>query len=192
MQFKATTIPGTYEVLLQRLEDERGYFARTWCAREFAAQGLPDVCVQASVSHNAERGTLRGLHFQWPPSREGKLVRCEQGAVYDVALDLRPDSPTFLEHLAVTLEAARGNALYIPAGVAHGFQALEDDTRVLYFMSDFYAPELADGVRFDDPAFGIDWPLPVSQIAPRDRDCPDFDRAAHVERVHAGPGWGSA
>lgn len=191
MQFKATTIPGTCEVLLQRLEDERGHFARAWCAREFATQGLPDACVQASVSHNADRGTLRGLHFQWPPSQEGKLVRCEQGAVHDVALDLRPDSPTFLEHVAVVLEAARGNALFIPPGVAHGFQVLEDDTRVLYLMSDFFAPELAGGVRFDDPAFGIDWPLPVSRITPRDREFPDFDKAVHVERVRAGPRWES-
>ena len=185
MEFRDTAIPGVCEVLLQRNEDERGYFARTWCAREFSARGLPKHWVQSSVSHNARKGTLRGLHFQRPPSSEAKLVRCEQGAVHDVALDLRPGSPSFLEHVAVVLESGRGNALFIPPGVAHGFQLLADDTRVLYLMSDFHAPELADGVRFDDPAFGIAWPLPVSVIAARDRDYPDFDQAAHMARMAA-------
>jgi dTDP-4-dehydrorhamnose 3,5-epimerase len=185
VEFRDTAIPGVCEVRLQRNEDERGYFARTWCAREFAAHGLPEHWVQSSVSHNARQGTLRGLHFQWPPSSEAKLVRCEQGSVHDVVLDLRPGSPSFLEHFALVLESGRGNALFIPPGVAHGFQVLADTTRVLYLMSDFYAPELADGVRYDDPAFGIEWPLPVSVIAPRDRDCPDFDRAAHAARMAA-------
>ena len=190
MEFRETAIPGVHEVLLQPFEDERGYFARTWCAHEFAARGLPEVCVQSSVSHNAKAGTLRGMHLQWPPSDEAKLVRCEQGSVFDVALDLRPDSPAFLEHLAVLLDGSRCNALLIPPGVAHGFQALEDNSRVLYMMSNFHAPALAGGVRYNDPAFGIRWPLPVSVIAVRDRDYPDFDRAAHVERMSVSAGRG--
>ena len=186
MLFRATRIAGAYEVDLDPHEDERGFFARTWCAREAAALGLPDRIVQASVSHNARRGTLRGLHFQWPPSREGKLVRCERGAVHDVLVDLRPDSASFLAHIALRLEAGPGNALYVPPGVAHGFQVLEDDTRVGYLMSDFHAPELAGGVRWDDPAFGVAWPLPVTVISPRDRDYPDFDADAHAARFRRG------
>jgi dTDP-4-dehydrorhamnose 3,5-epimerase len=187
VQFKPTVLPGVYEVLLQAHEDERGFFARTWCAREFAADGLPARIVQSSVSYNRNKGTLRGLHFQWPPSQEGKLVRCEQGAVYDVALDLRPESPAFLKHFAVELVASTGNAVFIPPGVAHGFQVLADDTRVHYQMSDFFAPELGDGVRFDDPAFGIVWPLPVSMISARDQCYPDFDQQAHVRRMSGVP-----
>lgn len=187
MQFKSTALPGVYEVLLQAHDDERGFFARTWCAREFAAQGLPERMVQSSVSYNRHKGTLRGLHFQWPPSQEGKLVRCEQGAVHDVALDLRPESPAFLEHIALDLVASACNAVYIPPGVAHGFQVLADETRVHYLMTDFHAPELADGVRFDDPAFEIAWPLPVSIISARDRHYPDFDRQAHVGRISGEP-----
>jgi dTDP-4-dehydrorhamnose 3,5-epimerase len=182
VHFVATPLAGAFEVEPGRHEDERGSFARTWCAREFAALGLPDRMVQASVSSNVRRGTLRGLHFQWPPSREGKLVRCEYGSVHDVILDLRPDSDTFLRHHAVTLEGTRGNALYLPPGVAHGFQTLCDDARVAYLMTDFHAPELAAGVRFDDPAFGIAWPLAVTAISPRDRDCPDFDPVGHRRR----------
>lgn len=187
MEFEPTTIEGVYRVRLRRNEDERGFFARTWCAREFATMGLPDVCVQTSVSHNAYKGTLRGLHFQWPPSQEGKLVRCEQGAVHDVALDLRPGSPTFLQHVALVLEASACDAVYIPAGVAHGFQVLENDSRILYMMTDYYAPELADGVRYDDPTFAIEWPLPVSLIAPRDREYLDFERARHIVRMSVQP-----
>lgn len=186
MRFETTAVEGVFEVLIEPHEDERGFFARTWCAREFSAQGLPAACVQTSISHNLRQGTLRGLHFQWPPSQEGKLVRCEQGAVHDVALDLRPDSKSYLEHVAVELTASRCNAIYIPPGVAHGFQSLADDSRILYMMSDFYAPELSDGVRWDDPAFGIAWPLPVNAMAARDRECPDFDHAAHVTRFRSG------
>lgn len=185
MRLVATPLPGAFEVELERHEDERGFFARSWCSREFEAHGLPATMVQANVSWNARRGTLRGLHFQWPPSREGKLVRCEQGSVFDVIVDLRPDSSAFLTHHAVTLDAARGNALYIPPGLAHGFQTLCDDVCVGYLMSDFHAPELAAGARFDDAVLGIRWPLPVSVISERDRAWPDFDRAAHQRRFTA-------
>ncbi|MGQ0384094.1 MAG: dTDP-4-dehydrorhamnose 3,5-epimerase family protein [Gammaproteobacteria bacterium] len=182
MRFEATPLPGTWIVLPERREDERGWFARSWCAREFAARGLPEAMVQGSISENPRRGTLRGLHFQWPPSAEGKLVRCERGAIHDVVVDLRPHSGAFLSHFAIRLDALEGNALYIPPGLAHGFETLEDDTRVAYLMTDYYDPALASGVRFDDPAFGIRWPLPVEVISERDRSLPEFDAGRHAAR----------
>jgi dTDP-4-dehydrorhamnose 3,5-epimerase len=182
MQFREMPLPGAFEVLLESYKDERGFFARLWCVQEFAAAGLPTRFVQASVSHNEQAGTLRGMHFQCPPSQEGKLVRCESGSVHDVLLDLRPDSPAFLSHVAVVLSATRGNAVYIPPGIAHGFQTLEDHSRVGYVMTDFYAPSLADGVRHDDPAFGIAWPRPVSVISQKDCEWPPFDPAEHQRR----------
>ena len=182
MKFLPTAIPGARAIELEPRSDERGFFARTWCREEFARAGIPVDMVQASVSHNRLRGTLRGLHFTWPPSREGKLVRCERGRVHDVIVDLRPDSPAFLQHIAVTLDDERHNALYIPPGVAHGFQTLADDCTVQYMMTEAYRPELADGVRYDDPAFGVAWPLPPSCVIGRDREYPDFDRAAHAAR----------
>jgi dTDP-4-dehydrorhamnose 3,5-epimerase len=185
VKFLPTAIPGARTVELEPRSDERGFFARIWCREEFARAGIPVDMLQASVSHNLCRGTLRGLHFTWPPSREGKLVRCERGRVHDVIVDLRPDSPAFLQHIAVTLDDERRNALYIPPGVAHGFQTLDDDCTVQYMMTEAYRPELADGVRYDDPAFGVAWPLPPSSIIGRDRDYPDFDRAAHVARFRA-------
>lgn len=185
MIFQPTPISGAHTVELERLADDRGFFARTWCREEFARAGIAVDMVQASVSHNRLAGTLRGLHFAWPPSREAKLVRCERGQVLDVILDLRPASPSFLRHLAVPLDDGRRNALYIPPGVAHGFQTLVEDCTVLYMMSDFYRPELADGVRFDDPAFGITWPLPVSCIIERDRGYADFHSASHASRYHS-------
>jgi dTDP-4-dehydrorhamnose 3,5-epimerase len=183
--FQATPIDGVRVVELERLEDERGYFARTWCRQEFAGAGIADDMVQMSVSHNAAAGTLRGMHFSWVPSREAKLVRCTRGQVFDVVLDLRPTSPSFLQHYGVVLADDNGRSLYIPQGVAHGFQTLVEDCDVLYMMSDFYRPELADGVRFDDPQFGIAWPRPVSRIAERDRDYPDFDASRHAARFGA-------
>jgi len=185
VKFVPTAIPGARTLELERHADVRGSFARTWCRDEFARQGIAVDMVQASVSHNHLRGTVRGLHFAWPPSSEAKLVRCERGQVMDVIVDLRPDSPAFLRHIAVTLDDEQGNALYIPPGVAHGFQTLADDCTVLYMMSDFYRPELADGVRYDDPAFGVAWPLPVSCIVERDRRYPDFDPAAHASRFRS-------
>lgn len=182
MRFAATLLPGAFVVEAECHADARGSFARTWCAEEFRSQGLPERVVQGSVSRNSRKGTLRGMHFQWPPSSEGKLVRCERGAVHDVVIDLRPDSDTFLRHVSVLLDENGGNALYIPPGLAHGFQTLQDDTRVSYLMTDYYRPELAAGVRFDDPAFGIAWPLAVEVISDRDRVYPDFDRESHIRR----------
>lgn len=185
MIFSELPIAGAYAISVERRTDERGYFGRLWCREEFAAHGIPVDMVQASVSHNDVAGTLRGMHFTWPPSREGKLVRCGRGRILDVILDLRPDSPTFLRHVAVELDEREYNAVYIPPGAAHGFQTLVDDADVVYMMTEVYRPELADGVRYDDAAFGIRWPLPVARIAERDAAYPDFDSAAHRRRFAA-------
>lgn len=178
MEFQSTPLPGVQLVVATRVADERGWFARTWCEDEFAAHGIPVRALQGSISFNRRRGTLRGLHFQLPPSREGKLVRCGRGAVFDVAVDLRSRSPTFLRHFGTTLSAAEPTALYIPPGLAHGFMTLEDDTEVHYLMTDRYQAALGGGVRWDDPAFGIQWPMPApAVINDRDRSYPDFDPA---------------
>lgn len=163
-------------VSLEPATDSRGFFARTWCSREFAAHGLPDTLVQSSMSHSAQRGTVRGMHVQLPPSHEAKLVRCTRGAIYDVIVDMDPESPTFLRHFGVELSAASYRALYIPPLMLHGFQTLQDASEVHYQMTDFYAPELGFGARWDDPAFGIDWPIraPIT-ILPRDGAYPDFN-----------------
>jgi dTDP-4-dehydrorhamnose 3,5-epimerase len=155
--------------------DERGFFARTWCAREFADAGLPDRLVQCSISRNSAAGTTRGLHFQTPPSREGKLVRCARGALVDVVVDIRAGSPTFLRHLSVELDADNGRGIYVPPGFAHGFQTQRDDTDVLYHMTDSFAPELAAGMRWDDPVLGVRWPAVPTIISERDAGYPDLD-----------------
>ena len=180
MKFAPIPLAGSYLVDIDRKEDDRGFFARLWCREEFEANNIPIEVVQSSVSHNIESGTLRGMHFQWPPSSEAKLVRCERGRVYDVIIDLRPDSSTFTRHYGVILDSDCRNALFIAPGFAHGFQTLEANSDVVYMMSDLYRPELAGGVRFDDPTFDIDWPLAVSRIIERDRRYPDFSRAEYV------------
>lgn len=184
MRFRPAGIEGARVISLEPHGDERGFFARTWCAREFAAEGLPAGFVQSSISRNTRRGTVRGMHLQLPPSRESKLVSCIAGALHDVIIDLRPESPTFLRHFAVELSAANHEALLIPPLVAHGFQTLADETEVLYLMTDYFAPQLAFGVRWDDPAFAIAWPVsPPCAILPRDAGYPDFDAAAWQRRV---------
>lgn len=182
MKFIATDLDGAYRVEMSPNTDARGYFARLWCREEFRQHGIQMQVAQVSLSHNSDAGTLRGLHFQWPPSFEAKLVRCESGCIHDVIVDLRPDSPTFTRHSAFVLDSRLHNALYVPAGFAHGFQALEADTNILYTTSDVYRPDLQAGLRYDDPAFNITWPLPVSVISPRDRSYPDFDPQRHRER----------
>lgn len=175
MIFTETAIPGVHAIEPERLRDERGFFARTWCEREFAAHGLDPGLRQCNISFNPRRGTLRGMHYQAPPFAEAKLVRCTRGAILDVALDLRPGSATFQRHVAVELTGENRRMLYIPEGVAHGFQTLEDDTEVFYQMSQFYSPDHGRGVRWDDPAFGIDWPPAEHRIlSDRDRSYPDF------------------
>ena len=178
MRFTATTIPGAFMVDVDASVDDRGLFARTWCAREFAQQGIEGLPVQNSLSLSLKRGTLRGLHFQLPPSREGKLVRCVRGAIFDVLIDLRCESPGFLRSINVELSAHNRRALFVPPGVAHGFQTLADDTEVHYQMTDEYRPDLSAGVRWDDPAFGIEWPImPPAVMSGRDLAYPDFDPA---------------
>jgi dTDP-4-dehydrorhamnose 3,5-epimerase len=173
-----TAVAGAFLVEIERLADHRGFFARTWCAREMEAHGLVSRLVQCSVSFNKTAGTLRGLHYQAAPHGETKLVRCTRGAIHDVVVDLRPDSPTFLRHLAVTLSAESRAAVYVPEGCAHGFQTLEDDTEVFYQMSAFHAPEHARGVRWDDPAFAIAWPPAERIMSARDASYPDFTAGA--------------
>jgi dTDP-4-dehydrorhamnose 3,5-epimerase len=169
MQFTATKLAGAYIIAPQLHEDSRGLFARTYCAREFREQGLVDSFVQCNTSCNARKGTVRGLHYQLPPSCEVKLVRCTAGALWDVIVDLRPASPTYLQHVNVELTARNRRALYIPEMCAHGLQTLEDSTEVFYQMSEFYAPKLARGLRHDDPKLGIRWPLPVTSISEQDQ-----------------------
>ncbi len=174
MIFHAAGLSGAVVVDIEPLEDERGYFARAWCQREFASNGLTTQWVQSNLSGNKRKGTLRGLHYQIAPHEEVKLVRCIAGSIFDVLVDLRPDSPTYLRHVAVELSAYNRRAVYIPKGIAHGFQTLEDDTEVLYLMSEFYAPECARGVRWDDPLFKISWPTDSRTISARDASYPDF------------------
>jgi dTDP-4-dehydrorhamnose 3,5-epimerase len=178
MRFEALDIPGAVLVEIERKADPRGFFARSFCAEEFRRQGLPQQFVQCSISYNERRGTLRGMHFQWPPSREGKLVRCIRGRLFDVLIDLRPGSPAYLQHRAVVLDEDERNAVFIPHGIAHGFQTLVDRTEVFYQMTDFFAPQLNAGVRWNDPTFSIAWPLPAPSLSERDAACPGFDRAA--------------
>jgi dTDP-4-dehydrorhamnose 3,5-epimerase len=172
--FTELELPGAYVIDPERIEDERGFFARTWCCRDFAAHGLKPDLVQCNISFSRRRGTLRGMHYQVTPFGECKVVRCTRGAAFDVIVDLRPDSPTRARWVATELSAENRRMIYIPEGVAHGFQTLEDDTELFYQMSDFHAPEHARGVRWDDPAFQIRWPLGGRVISPRDRSYPDY------------------
>lgn len=174
MTFRESKIAGAFEIDLERKFDDRGFFARSWCKREFEDQGLDSELVQCSISFSTSRGTLRGMHYQTAPFAETKLVRCTQGAIYDVVLDLRPGSATFREWIAVILTAESRNMIYVPKGCAHGFLTLQDQTEVFYQMSEIYNPESARGVRWDDPAFQIVWPDSVEAISERDRSYPDF------------------
>ena len=176
MKFKPLAIPGAFLVQPERSADDRGTFARTFCREEFAAHGLAPGVAQISTSFNHKRGTLRGMHYQAHPHAEAKLVRCTRGAIRDALIDLRPDSPTFLRWAAEDLSADNGCAMYVPEGCAHGFLTLEDASEVLYQMSTPFHGASASGVRWDDPAFGIDWREPVRVISDRDRNYPDFKR----------------
>lgn len=174
MNFRSTGIQGVFLIEPDRLADDRGYFARTWCRREFEQRGLNPALAQCSASYNRSKGTIRGMHYQAEPHAEAKLVRVTRGAAYDVALDLRPASPTFGQWFAATLSAGSGTALYVAEGLAHGFQTLEDDTEVLYQISVEHHPEAARGVRWNDPAFGIRWPIADARLSEKDRSLPDF------------------
>lgn len=175
MIFTPTRLNGAFVIELRTIEDERGFFARSWCQREFIEHKLDARLVQCNISYNAKKGTLRGMHYQLPPCAEAKLVRCTRGAIYDVVIDLRPSSATFLQWYAAELSAENRKAMYVPEGFAHGFQTLQDDSEVFYQMSEFYAPEYAGGMRWNDPQFNIIWPLTVSAISPRDQAYPDCD-----------------
>lgn len=175
MKFTPTKIAGVWLVEIERHQDERGWFARTWCAEEFAKHGLNARLAQCSASFNHRRGTLRGMHYQAAPHEEAKLVRCLRGAVWDVALDLRPGSATFKQWVGAELTPENGRGLYLPEGCAHGFQTIVDDTELLYHISECWQAVSGRGVRWNDPAFGIEWPLsePI-HMSRRDADYPDF------------------
>lgn len=175
MVFVETKLQGVYVIEVEKTEDERGFFARTFCRHEFEAHGLDTRVAQCSTSFNKRKGTLRGMHYQTAPYAEAKLVRCTAGAVYDVAVDLRPDSPTYKKWTAVELTKDNRRAIYIPAGCAHGFQTVVDDTEVYYQISESYHPEIAKGIRWDDPVFGVRWPLPEGPIlSEKDRSYADY------------------
>ena len=174
MIFRETKLEGVLEVQVELQADARGFFGRTWCQKEFEDNGLDPTLVQCSISFNARKGTLRGIHYQAEPYAETKLVRCTKGAIYDVVVDLRLDSPTFKKWIAAVLTDSNHHMLYVPEGCGHAFLTLQDDTEVFYQMSQFYNPESARGVRWDDPAFGIVWPEKVEVISERDRTYPSF------------------
>jgi dTDP-4-dehydrorhamnose 3,5-epimerase len=188
MVLTETRLAGAHVIDLQRLEDERGFFARAFCQREFSEHGLDATVVQCNLSGSTHRGTLRGLHYQLAPRAEAKLVRCVRGAMYDVIVDLRPASSTFLQWVGVVLTAESGRALFVPKGFAHGFQTLEDDTEVFYQMSDFYAPEAARGIRWNDPLLGVAWPEDVRCISARDAACPDLHPSELIDELTAAGG----
>lgn len=169
MIFTETKLKGAFIVDLDRKTDERGFFARTFCQHEFREHGLRSVTAQTNVALNAKKGTLRGMHFQYPPAAETKLVRCIRGALLDIIVDLRPESPTYLAHIGVELNEDNMRALYVPERFAHGFQALRDNTVTSYQMGEFYKPNAESGFRYDDPLLGLAWPLPVSVMSPKDR-----------------------
>jgi len=174
MKFIETKLEGAYLIEPERLEDERGFFARIFCREEFEAYGLNPNVAQCNISFNKKKGTLRGMHCQIKPHEEAKLVRCTRGAIYDVIIDLRQDSPTYCQWISVELTADNYKMLYIPEGVAHGFQTLEDNTVVFYQMSELYHPECTRGVRWDDQAFGIQWPMDELILLDKDRAYKDF------------------
>lgn len=174
MRFEALDLPGAFLLQVEERADDRGIFGRTYCAEEFARHNLDATVLQCNTSFNRRRGTLRGMHFQADPKPEAKLVRCTRGAIYDVIVDLRPRSPTFRRWCGFELTADNRHALYVPHGFAHGFQTLVDDAEVFYQMSEYYVPALARGVRWDDPAFGIAWPIVPPQLSPRDAEFEDF------------------
>ena len=175
MKFEETELKGAFVVEPDRLVDERGFFARTWCRKEFEQHGLNSNVVQCNMSFNRNKGTLRGMHYQAPPFEEAKLVRCTMGSIFDVIIDLRPNSKTFMQWISIELTAENRKMIYIPEGFAHGFLTLEDDTEVFYQMSEFYVPGYTRGVRWNDPKFKIEWPDDIQTISIKDKNFNDFD-----------------
>lgn len=172
MIFTETKLKGAFIVDLERREDERGFFTRSFCAKEFEAHGLKPVVAQCNISYNRIKGTLRGMHYQAPPATEAKLVRCTHGSIYDVIIDIRPESTTYLQHVAIELTAGNRRAIYIPDLFAHGLQSLTDNAEVFYQMSEFYQSGQERGLRYNDPVLCIKWPLPIAKINPRDASWP--------------------
>ena len=169
MIFKETNLAGAFIIDIERKEDLRGFFARAFCQNEFEAHGLKPIIAQANIAFNAKKGTMRGMHFQFPPAAETKLVRCTRGAILDIIVDLRPESRTYLEHIAVELTEDNYRSLYVPGRFAHGYQALRDNTDTTYQVGEFYTPGCEGGLLHDDPRLGLKWPLPVTAISDKDR-----------------------
>ncbi|WP_375512128.1 dTDP-4-dehydrorhamnose 3,5-epimerase [uncultured Nostoc sp.] len=186
MLFTETALKGAFVIDIEQRQDTRGFFARTFCAQEFLAHGLKPTIAQCNLAFNHKKGTLRGMHYQVAPATEVKLVRCTHGAIYDVIIDLRPESPTYKLHVAVELSAENRKTLYVPEMFAHGYQTLTDAAEVVYQMSEFYAPHYQCGLPYDDPAFGIEWPLPISEISEKDTIWPLFESV--LDSIHAEPG----
>ena len=184
MTFTETSLPGAYIIGMEKLEDERGYFARSWCRREFNEHGLDSALVQCSTSFNRKKGTLRGMHYQSPPFAESKLVRCTRGAIIDVIVDLRRSSPTFTQWISAALTPDNGTMIFVPQGFAHGFQTLADNTDVYYQMSEFHAFGSERGFRWNDPSAGIEWPLPVSTMSDKDRALPGLNAKEFDDAIH--------
>jgi dTDP-4-dehydrorhamnose 3,5-epimerase len=176
MIFEETTLRGAFIIDLQRHEDDRGFFARAFCQREFEERGLKPVIAQSNIGFNKRKGTLRGMHFQLPPAADTKLVRVTRGAILDIIVDLRPESPTYLQHVAVELSADNHRAIYIPERFAHGNQALEDNTEMTYHAGEFYTPGSEGGLPYDDPRLGLSWPLPVTMMSNKDREWAPLER----------------
>jgi dTDP-4-dehydrorhamnose 3,5-epimerase len=175
MIFTETKLAGAYVIDLDRREDSRGFFARMFCQKEFTAHGLKPIIAQANVGSNLKRGTLRGMHFQYPPAAETKYVRCTRGAILDIIVDLRPESPTYLEHVAVELSADNQRGLYVPERFAHGYITFEDNTDTSYMVGEFYTPGVEGGLLYDDPRLALNWPLPVSVMSEKDAQWPLLD-----------------
>jgi len=180
MKFKETPLKGSFVIEIEPRGDERGFFARAFCKRELAEAGLNPEIVQINNSLSRHRGTLRGIHYQLAPKAEAKIVRCIRGALYDAIVDMRPDSPTFLQHYGVELTSENRQALYVPKGFGHAFLALEDDTETLYLVTEYYAPERERGLRFNDPRLAIPWPIPPTIVSDKDRAWPDFSPDYHL------------
>jgi dTDP-4-dehydrorhamnose 3,5-epimerase len=176
MIFVETELKGAFVIELERREDNRGFFARAFCQKEFDAHGLKPTIAQANVASNRLKGTLRGMHFQYPPAAETKLVRCTRGAILDIIVDLRPESPTYLRHVAVELSEDNQRALYVPERFAHGYQVLRDNTDTSYQVGEFYTPGAEGGLRYDDPALRLHWPLPITAISDKDREWALMDK----------------
>ena len=179
MEFHQTPLKGAYTIELEKRGDDRGFFARLYCSDEFEQRGLLTSFVQINNSLTGKQGTLRGMHYQLAPSAEVKIVRCVSGALFDVILDIRPDSPTYGRWFGEALSAENRTMMYVPKGFAHGFLTLEPDTEAFYMVSDVYAPDLERGIRFNDPNFGIEWPMDPIEVSDKDRNWPDFDPTWH-------------